>query len=76
MQGILITLHLIADDGGLCELHYYEFDIEVRGDKTYYVDYNPRNTLPNEITETLKPQIIIAWGDGNSYSKSVKEYLG
>jgi len=74
-QGILITPYLIADDGGLYELHYCEFDVEVRGDKSYYVDYNPGNVLPKEITENLKPQAIIAVGDKKSYTKAVKEYL-
>jgi len=73
--GILITPYLIVNNGGLYELHYYEFDIEVRGDESYYVDYNPRNTLPTEITENLKPQVIIAVGDKNSYNKAVKWYL-
>lgn len=74
-QGILITPYLIVNNGGLYELHYYEFDVEVRGDKSYYVDYNPRNTLPTEITENLKPQVIIAVGDRDSYHKAIKWYL-
>ena len=74
-QGILITPYLIVENGGLYELHYYEFDVEVRGDESYYVDYNLQNTLPTEITKNLKPQVIIAVGDRDSYSKAVKWYL-
>lgn len=74
-QGILITPYLIIKDGSLYELHYYEFDIEVRADKSYFNDYNPKNTLPKEITQNLKPQAIIAVGDANSYQKSVTWYL-
>lgn len=74
-QGILITPYLIVNNGGLYELHYYEFDVEVRGDKSYYIDYNPKNTLPAEITKNLKPQVIIAVGDKGSYKKAVASYL-
>ena len=75
IQGILITPYLIINNAGLYELHYYEFDVEVRGDESHYVDYNPSNTLPREITENLNPQVIIAIGDKISYSKAVKGYL-
>lgn len=73
--GILITPYLIVNDDILYELHYYEFDVVVRGGKSYYVDYNPRNTLPAEILENLKPQVRIAIGDKNTYRKAVKWYL-
>jgi len=75
MQGILITPYLIVNDGRLYELHYYEFDVEVRGAMVRYMDYNPNNMLPKEITESLKPQIAIAIGDKIAYSNAVKEYL-
>ena len=75
-QGILITPYLIINNGGLYELHYHEFDVEVRGDESYYVDYNPRNTLPTEITDNLKPQVIITVGDKNFYCNAIKQYLG
>ena len=74
-QGILVTPYLIMNKSMRCELLYYEFDVEVRGKKTHYVDYNPNNLLPAEITENLKPQIIIAVGDKNSYKNAVKKYL-
>ena len=74
-QGILITPYLLVEGGMLYELHYYEFDIEVRGSESYYKDYNARNSLPSEITENLKPQAIIAVGDKESYVRAVKEYL-
>ncbi len=74
-QGILITPYLIIKDGSLYELHYYEFDIEVRADKSHFNDYNHKNTLAKEITQNLKPQAIVANGDTNFYHKSVKWYL-
>ena len=75
-QGILITPYLIIEKGGLYELHYYEFDVEVRNEKSHFIDYNLRNSLPKEITENLKPQVIIAVADAESYQKSVAWYLG
>jgi hypothetical protein len=74
-QGILITPYLIVKNGILYELYYYEFDIEVREDKSYLVDYNKNNTLPIEITEKLKPQAIVAVGDTRFYSEAVNKYL-
>ena len=74
-RGILITPYLISEDGSLYELHYYEFDVEVRDENSHYNDYNPRNSLPKEITENLKPQVIIAVGDIEFYQKSVTWYI-
>ena len=59
----------------LYELHYYEFDVEVRGDKSYYTNYDKNNTLPVEITEKLGPQAIVTAGDVDFYRKTVSEYL-
>lgn len=74
-QGILITPYLIVDNSILYELHYYEFDVEVRGDKSYFANYNKSNILPIEITEKLKPQVIVAVGDTCFYSEAVNKYL-
>ena len=74
-EAILLTPYLIVEDGGLYELYCYEFDIEVRGEKSYYTDYNKRNALPAEITQKLKPQAIVAVGDVKFYSEVVKNYL-
>ena len=74
-QGILITPYLVIEGGSLYELHYYEFDVEVRNEKSHFNNYNPRNSLPKEITENLKPQVIIAVADAESYQKSVAWYL-
>ena len=74
-QGILITPYLITREGALYELHYYEFDVEVRGDRSSFIGYNKGNTLPKEITENLKPQAIVAMGDIAFYCEAVKEYL-
>lgn len=74
-QGILITPFLIADNGTLYELHYYAFDIEVRGNQSHYVNYNKNNTLPTEITENIKPQAIVAVGDTRFYSEAANKYL-
>ena len=74
-EAILLTPYLIVEDVITYELHYYEFDIEVRGEKSYYTDYNKRNALPAEITQKLKPQAIVAVGDVKFYSEVVKNYL-
>ena len=74
-HGILLTPYLIIDKGALYELHYYEFDIEVRNEQSHFNDYNSRNSLPKEITENLKPQAIVAVGDTDFYQKSVTWYL-
>ncbi len=65
----------MTHNGSLYELHYYEFDIELRGDRSYYLEYDPRNILPAEITENLKPQAVIAVGDGLCFSDMVTKYL-
>jgi len=74
-HGILLTPYLIIDKGALYELHYYEFDIEVRNEQSHFNDYNPRNSLPKEITENLRPQAIVAVGDTDFYQKAVMWYL-
>ena len=74
-QGILITPYLITEDGSLYELHYYEFDVEVRDENSHFNDYNPRNSLPKEITENIKPQVIVAVADTEFYQESVSWYI-
>ncbi len=75
IQGILITPYLINDESALYELHYYEFDIEVRNEQSHCTDYHPKNTLPKEITENLSPQAIVAVEDVAFYQKTVTLYL-
>lgn len=74
-QGILITPYLIIEGSSIYELHYYEFDIEVRNEASHFNDYAPKNSLPDEITENLKPQAIIVTGDTKFYQESVSWYL-
>jgi hypothetical protein len=47
----------------------------VKNDQSHFNDYNPRNSLPKEITENLKPQAVVAVGDSDFYQKSVAWYL-
>ena len=74
-QGVLITPYLIIESGSIYELHYYEFDVEVRNEKSHFNNYNPKNLLPKEITENLKPQVIIAVTNAGFYQKAVTWYL-
>ena len=74
-HGILITPYLIIENGALYELNYYEFDIEVKYEKSHYNEYNYQNLLPKEITKNLKPQAIVCVGDVAFYQKVVTWYL-
>jgi hypothetical protein len=40
----------------------------VRNEQSHFNDYNPKNSLPKEITENLRPQ-------GNWYYPNTKEWL-
>lgn len=75
MRGILITPYLITKNGALYELHYYEFDIEVRKEQSHYNNYDSKNLLPIEVIENLKPQAIVAEGDIDFYRKCIASYL-
>lgn len=76
MPDILITPYLISNDGGsLYELHYYEFDLDIGGNKSHYIEYNAKNSLPEEITKNIKPRAVIADGDIEFYVSALSNYL-
>lgn len=74
-DSLLFTPFLIVNHGALYELHYYEFDIEIKNEPSHYEEYSPKNSLPQEIVEHLKPQAIVSAGDRDFYQKVITEYL-
>ena len=76
MPDILITPYLInSDKGSIYELHYYEFDIDISGEKSYYIEYDKNNCLPEEITQNIKPRAVVANGDIAFYVRVLSDYL-
>lgn len=77
IETILITPYLInLKDGVLYELHYYEFEIEVLNvPKSNYIEYAEGNILPKEITNNIKPKVVVAQEDKNFLLKALHDYL-
>lgn len=76
IKGILLTPYLIENNNkGIFELHYYEFEIDFKGDKTFYVEHNLLNTLPSEIIQYIKPRVIISEKDPSLYFNIIRDYL-
>jgi hypothetical protein len=76
MPDMLITPYLICrETEDLYELHYYEFVLDIGEEKSYYVEYNEKNTLPDEVTQKIKPRVIVAKGDIEFYINALSKYL-
>ena len=77
IETILITPYLInLKDGVLYELHYYEFEIEALDvPKSNYVEYAESNILPKEITNNIKPKVIVYQKDKAFLLKALDDYL-
>ncbi|NLW47276.1 MAG: hypothetical protein GXY86_08070 [Firmicutes bacterium] len=77
IETILITPYLInLKDGALYELHYYEFEIEVLNvPKSNYVEYGEGNMLPKEITNNIKPKVVVSQKDKTFLLKALYDYL-
>lgn len=77
LETILITPYLInLKEGALYELHYYEFEIEVLNvSKSNYVEYAEGNILPEEITNNIRPKVVVAQEDKNFMLKALYDYL-
>ena len=74
---ILITPYLFnTEDDALYELHYYEFELEIRDvPQSYYAEYQEGNILADEIVNNIKPKAIIAKNDKVFLVKSLQNYL-
>jgi len=77
IETILITPYLInLKDGGLYELLYYEFEVEVLNiSNSEYIDYTEGNVLPKEITSNIKPKAIIARKDRSFLLRVLHDYF-
>ena len=76
LQSILITPFLITVNGGLYELHYYEFEIEIGNvSKSYYVEYQQGNVLPPEIIKNIKPKAMVSNKDKDFFINAVDDYF-
>jgi len=76
-HSILITPFLLnIKNDTIYELHYYEFEIEIRDiQKSHYLDYAKENILPKEIIENIKPKAIISVGDNAFMTNALNSYF-
>lgn len=74
---LLICPFLInMEDGGLYDLLYYEFKIQLSTRSTAcYEEYPQENILPKEITDNIHPQIYIPMGDHASFKSALFSYM-
>jgi len=76
-QELQIAPYLInLEVGGTYELRHYEFSIEFLDvPKAYFLEYHPQNTLPQEITNNIKPKTIIPDRDKMTLIDILEDYL-
>ena len=70
-----VALELISLLDNLRDYRYYEFDVEVKNEPSHFKQYNPKNSLPQEITDNMRPQAIISVGAKEIFQKTIKWYL-
>jgi hypothetical protein len=74
---MLITPYLInIENKCVYELTYYEFSIDMTDvKKSYFIEYSETNILPKEITENIKPKVVVAKDDKDFLIKALQNYL-
>ena len=76
-QEVLIVPYLInLEEGGTYELLYYQFLIEILDvSQSHFLEFHPKNVLPREIVEKIKPKAVVPSGDKAIFVNVLQEYL-
>jgi hypothetical protein len=75
-EEILITPYLINKDPiQIYELHYYEFEIDMKGEISYHINYPSRNCLEKEIIDNIHPRTVVARGDKEQFLEEISKYF-